>query len=104
VGVNTYRNLHAGGFLKKTVLATGAMTAAAAVCYPREATDISQYSWSVASEFASTTYHDLFDCEFTLLVDGFDPFVFIIMIAVIFIGVWKHFCEKVHFRHSQLCR
>lgn len=50
-----------GGVVKKTVLAAGAMTAAAAVCYPREATEISKYSWNVASDFAATTYHDLFD-------------------------------------------
>jgi len=52
-----------GGVVKKTVLAAGAMTAAAAVCYPREATEISKYSWNVASDFAATTYHDLFDCK-----------------------------------------
>lgn len=52
-----------GGVVKKTVLAAGAMTAAAAVCYPREATDISKYGWNVASEFATATYtyHDWFD-------------------------------------------
>jgi len=53
----------AGGLVKKTVLAAGAMTAAAAVCYPREATEISQYAWNVASDFATTTYHDWFDCQ-----------------------------------------
>jgi len=49
--------------MKKTMLSAAAMTAAAAVCYPREATDISKNSWSVASDFASTTYHELFDCK-----------------------------------------
>jgi len=58
-----------GGVLKKTVLSATAMTAAAAVCYPREATDISKYSWNVASDFASTTYHDLFDCKPTQRFD-----------------------------------
>ena len=53
-----------GGVLKKTVLATGAMIGAAAVCYPREATEISKYSWNITSDFATTTYHDLFDCKF----------------------------------------
>ena len=53
-----------GGVLKKTLLATAAMTAAAAVCYPREASDISKYSWNVTSDFATSMYHDLFDCEF----------------------------------------
>jgi len=52
-----------GGVLKKTMLATAAMTAAAAVCYPREATDISKYSWNIASDFAVSTYHDLFGCK-----------------------------------------
>jgi len=52
-----------GGVLKKTVLSAAAMTAAAAVCYPREATDISKYSWNLASEFATSTYHELFDCK-----------------------------------------
>ena len=54
----------AGGVVKKTLYAAGAMTAAAAVCYPREATDISRYSWNVASQFAVTTYRDLFDRKF----------------------------------------
>jgi len=52
-----------GGLLKKTLLSAAAMTAAAAVCYPREATDISKYSWNVASDFASSTYYELFDCK-----------------------------------------
>ena len=60
-----FETCYTGGMLKKTVLATGAITAAAAVCYPREATDISKYGWNVASDFAATTYHDLFDCKFT---------------------------------------
>ena len=53
-----------GGVVKKTVLAAGAVTAAAAVCYPREATEISKYSWNVASDFAATTYHDWMDGKF----------------------------------------
>jgi len=52
--------------VKKTVLAAGAMTAAAAVCYPHEATDISKYGWNVASEFATAAYHDWFDCKCSL--------------------------------------
>ena len=52
--------------MKKTVLAAGAMTAAAAVCYPHEATDISKYGWNVASEFATAAYHDWFDCKCSL--------------------------------------
>jgi len=56
----------AGGLVKKTVLAAGAMTAAAAVCYPREATDISKYTWTVASDFVTTSYHDWFDCKHSL--------------------------------------
>ena len=52
--------------MKKTVLAAGAMTAAAAVCYPREATDISKYTWTVASDFVTTSYNDWFDCKHSL--------------------------------------
>jgi len=59
-------NVCTGGLVKKTMLAAVAMTAAAAVCYPREATEISKYGWNVASDFATTAYHDLFDCECSL--------------------------------------
>jgi len=52
--------------VKKTVYAAGAMTAAAAVCYPREATEVSRYTWNVASDFATSTYRDWFDCKFSL--------------------------------------
>jgi len=52
-----------GGLVKKTLLSALAMTGAAAVCYPREATDISKYSWAMASDFTTSTYHEFFDCK-----------------------------------------
>ena len=54
--------------MKKTIFATGAMAAAAAVCYPREATEISKYSWTIASDFAAATYHDLFSGKLFLMI------------------------------------
>jgi len=49
-----------GGKIKKTFLATVGMTAAASVCYPREAVIIGGVGWRSVRDFVKTTYKDNF--------------------------------------------
>ena len=52
-----------GGKIKKTFLATVGMAAAAAVCYPQEATEISAMGLKGISDFVKETYRDNFSCQ-----------------------------------------
>lgn len=47
-----------GGLIRKAVYASIGMTAAASVCYPREAEDITKRGWHVVRDFAYKTYDD----------------------------------------------
>lgn len=47
-----------GGLLRKAAYASIGMTAAASVCYPHEAEDITKRGWHVVRDFAHKTYDD----------------------------------------------
>ena len=49
-----------GGLIRKAAYASIGMAAAASVCYPHEAEDISKRGWHVVRDFAYKTYDDSF--------------------------------------------